>query len=145
MGPVQSPSYLNAAKQRSKHVWDIGTTAWTDGVGSQEPYPCAVKEWSVFHDNLPTYNSNRIANNLRGIGFHAQLRGRSRDICKVLNTDQLRRDGAPAIIGSLLYQRDPMTAASDAVSDLVMVRTFKHMASGNYRNYESRFQALMTK
>lgn len=43
MGPEQMQSLINAINKRPKHVWDIRTTPWKDGVDIQEKYNRAVE------------------------------------------------------------------------------------------------------
>ena len=112
MGPANGMSHIAHLPHRPKFSWDTKNCPWTDGVGNQEPYAHAVKQWSLFHDGLADNNSNKINKQLRGIVLEGNLYGRAKDLAKSISPTKLSSERGADLIVSTIHQRDPLSVVS---------------------------------
>jgi len=141
MGPGNSSNLPS----RPKFSWDIRSTPWTDGRGNQEGFARAVKLWGQFHDKLPASNSNKIPADLRGICLKSQLFGRALDLCKGIPDDDIASENGAQLIIDAIYKRDALSVVSEVYQDFNDLLTCRRSSNESFKNYESRFAAMVAK
>lgn len=141
MGPGNNSGLPN----RPKLSWDIRSTPWTDGRGSQEGYARAVKLWEQFHDILPEANPNRVSKELRGICLKSQLFGCAYDLCSSISDDDIASDFCAQKIIPAIYIRDSLSVTSQVYNDLNQLRSVKRNATDSYKSYEDTFASQVAK
>ena len=142
MGPEQS-SY--SVPSRPRFTWDIRNVPWTDGKGNQDDYRRSVTLWSSFHDKLPDSNSNKIPRDLRGIMLQSQLFGRAKDLCNGLDDMIIQSQDGPSAIVNAVYKRDTLSVVSNLYQNFMTLLTTRRGDAESFRNFESRFNANVTK
>ena len=130
---------------RPRFSWDVRSVPWTDGKGKQDDYADAVELWSAFHDALPGKNSNKIPAELRGIMLQANLFGRAKDLAKKIPDTTIRsNNGASAIVRGI-HKRDTLSTVSAVYSDFISLLCTKRGEKESFKNFESRFEANVSK
>jgi len=130
---------------RPRFSWDIRNVPWTDGKGSQEDYKNSVDLWSAFHDALPNTNANKLPIALRGIMLQSSLYGRAKEICRKVPDEVIRSaEGKDAIVNAL-HKRDALSTVSAVYQDFVTLLNVRRGENESFRNYESRFEAKVSK
>ena len=142
MSPSNASSSLPS---RPRFSWDLKSVPWTDGKGSQEEYASAVMLWSALHDKLPDSNSNKIPLELRGIMLQSQLYGRAKEICKKVSDSEIQSAGGARAILNAVYKRDALSTVSDVYQDFMNLLNLKRGTTESFRNFESRFEAQISK
>ena len=142
---MSPPNASSSLPSRPRFSWDMKSVPWTDGKGSQEEYACAVMLWSALHDKLPDSNNNKIPKELRGIMLQSQLYGRAKEICKKVPDSVIQSvEGVQAIVNAV-YKRDALSTVSDVYQDFMNLLNLKRGANESFRNFESRFEAQVSK
>ena len=142
MGPEPSSSSL---LPRPRFSWDIKNVPWTYGKGNKEEYSNSVPLWNAFHDKLPDSNSNKIPNVLRGIMLQSKLFGRARHLCKSISAETIQSvNGSKAIVDAI-HKRDALSVVSVIYENLIDLLSKKRGANESFRNFESRFNAQVSK
>ena len=73
------------------------------------------------------------------------MHGRARDLCNAIPEEVIRsKEGADAIV-TALYKRDPLAVESDVFQDFLTLMNTKRNHSGSFKNFESRFQAQVSR
>ena len=145
MGPANGMSHIAHLPHCPKFSWDTKNCPWTDGVGNQEPYAHAVKQWSLFHDGLSDNNSNKINKQLRGIVLEGNLYGRAKDLAKSISPTELSSERGADLIVSTIHQRDPLSVVSSIYADFSHLLSIRRGSNESLRNFELRFAAQLSK
>lgn len=104
-----------------------------------------MNRWGTFHDNFPDTNSNKIAQNNRGIVLQSNHFGRACDICDLISDEiiQSTKD-VDAILGAI-HKYDPLTVVSNLFGELIQLISTKRSSNETFRNFESRFNAQLSR
>lgn len=77
---------------RSRLIWDMSSTSFTNSRVVQEELARNVVLWKPFHDLIPNRNSNKKFSALCEIIISLKLNGRAKDFCAFLNDSNVASD-----------------------------------------------------
>lgn len=106
-----------AAQSGPRFNWDTKTTRGTDRVEYPEGYPCTVKLWTIFHDELRSSDSDKIWSNVLGICLQSQLLGRALEFCKGTSDKEIASEHGVYLIVKKYSIHDALSSVSDVYQD----------------------------
>lgn len=86
-----------------------------------------------------------IPKNLREVMLLSQLYGRDRDICQSIGHVVISSEKDVAAVINSIHKRDPLAVLSYVYQDFMSLLTTRRGQNDPFNNYESRFQALISK
>lgn len=82
---------------------------------------------------------------MQAICLKSQLYGLAKDLCSGISNEQLIGDGAVDLIVGKLYQRDALTAVSEAYRAFNQLWNTRRSNNETVKNFESRFSAQVAR